>query len=65
MGKKGDYLFWENLLADSYFGENEGNGRVYYDCLKQEKVNQRTANGAEVFDLPCDCSEYNTMFMTF
>jgi hypothetical protein len=65
MVKKGDYLFGENSLVDSLLSENDGNGRVYYDYLKQEKVCQRASNGAEVFDLPCDGSEYNTMFMTF
>jgi hypothetical protein len=65
---KGDYLFGENSVLDSLLNENDsnhGNGRAYYDYLKQEKVSQRSANGSEVFDLPCDDSEYNTMFMTF
>ncbi|WP_139905271.1 hypothetical protein [Clostridium thermarum] len=65
MVKKGDYLFVENLLSDLHSNEEEGNGRLFYDYLKQEKINQRSVNGAEVLDLPCDCSEYNIMFMTF
>lgn len=69
MVRKGDYLFGENSSVDSLLSESDNNhhanGRVYYEYLRQEKVSQRTSNGSEAFDLPCDDSEYSSMFMTF
>ena len=70
MVEKGNYIKCKQTALDYDAPEEvinmSGNGRVYYEYLKEQKNRQKSlVNGYDSISMPLDASDYNIMFMTF
>lgn len=70
MVEKGSYLNYKQAALDYDVSDEvvnlSGNGRVYYECLREQKNRQKgSISGYDAISMPLDTSDYNTMFMTF